>query len=65
MAATDAAKQDTTIATNRRARFNYEILETFENQFPQRDYTIEEFERPPMLEIEEYRQKFHAEPQPA
>ncbi len=30
MAATDAAKQDTTIATNRRARFNYEILETFE-----------------------------------
>jgi len=38
-------------------------FETTEGRYQQVEYVIESLERPPMIEIEEYRQKFHPEPQ--
>jgi len=39
--------------------------EVSEGEYRQLEYTIEEFERPPMIEVDAYRQKFCREEQPA
>jgi len=40
-------------------------FEVGEDGYRQLEYVIEEVERPPMIEVEAYRKKFHPETQPA